>query len=70
MPFRALCWCGQGADQRLDWPRANFFNFFLFAPRGVVRFALGAAFLRAARLTFLRSVLSSIFLVFANEKPL
>jgi hypothetical protein len=35
-----------------------------------VRFALGAAFLRAARFTFLRSILSSIFFVFANEKPL
>ncbi len=51
---------------RFDWPRANFLTFFLFEPRGVVRLALGAAFLRAARFTFLRSVLSSILAVFAT----
>jgi len=33
----------------------------------VVRFALGAAFLRAARLTDLRSALSVMLLVFAIE---
>ena len=52
---------------RFDWPRANFLTFFLFAPRGVVRLALGAAFLRAARFSFLRSSLSSIFVVSATD---
>ena len=51
---------------RLDWPRAIFFTFFFFEPRGSVRLALGAAFLRAARFTFLRSSLSSILDVSAN----
>jgi hypothetical protein len=51
---------------RFDTPRTNFFTFFLFDPRGVVRLALGAAFLRAVRFTFLRSALSSIFFVSAN----
>jgi hypothetical protein len=37
-------------------------------PRGVVRLALGAAFFRATRFTFLRSILSSIFFVFATQK--
>jgi hypothetical protein len=40
-------------------------TFFLLEPRGAVRAALGAAFLRAARFTFLRSALSSIDFVFA-----
>ena len=40
---------------RLDWPRAAFLIFALFSPRAPVRGALGAAFLRAARFTFLRS---------------
>ena len=35
-------------------PRAAFFSFCLFSPRGVVRLALGAAFLRAARFSFFR----------------
>ena len=52
---------------RFDWPRANFLTFFLFDPRGVVRLALGAAFLRAARFSFLRSSLSSIFVVSATD---
>jgi hypothetical protein len=47
-------------------PRANFFTLRLVEPRGVVRFALGAAFLRAVRLTFLRSSLLSDF-VFAID---
>ena len=51
---------------RFDWPRANFLTFFLFEPRGVVRLALGAAFLRAARFTALRSALSSILVVLAT----
>jgi hypothetical protein len=55
---------------RFDTPRAAFLSFFLFEPRGSVRLALGAAFLRAVRFTFLRSSLSSIFLVSANVKPL
>ena len=52
---------------RFDWPRTIFLTFFLAEPRGVVRLALGAAFLRAARLTFLRSSLSSIFFVSATK---
>jgi hypothetical protein len=51
---------------RFETPRAAFFSFFLLEPRGSVRFALGAAFLRATRFTFLRSSLSSIFFVSAN----
>jgi len=37
----------------------------LFAPRAPVRGPFGAAFFRAARLTFLRSCLSVMLLVFA-----
>jgi len=51
---------------RFETPRAAFFSFFLFSPRGPVRGALGAAFLRAARFTFLRSSLSSILVVSAT----
>jgi hypothetical protein len=43
----------------------SFLTFFLFAPRGCVRAALGATFLRAVRFTFLRSALSAIDFVFA-----
>jgi hypothetical protein len=50
---------------RFDWPRVSFFTFCLLLPRGVVRLAFGAAFLRAARFTFLRSSLSVMLLVFA-----
>ena len=50
---------------RFDWPRASFFTLALFSPRGVVRLPLGAAFLREARFTFLRSVLSVMLFVFA-----
>lgn len=53
------------SSYRFDWPRANFFTLALFSPRGVVRLPLGAAFLRAARFTFLRSSLSVMLLVFA-----
>jgi hypothetical protein len=60
--------CGWNRSYRFDCPRTIFLIFFLFAPRGVVRLPLGAAFLRAVRFTFLRSALSSIFLVFATEK--
>jgi len=56
------------STQRFDWPRAIFLTFFLLEPRGVVRFALGAAFLRAVRLSFLRSALSVTFFVSATEK--
>lgn len=59
---------GCGCLYRFDWPRAILLTFFLFEPRGVVRLPLGAAFLRAARFSFLRSVLSSIFLVSATLK--
>jgi|HubBroStandDraft_2_1064218.scaffolds.fasta_scaffold115948_2 hypothetical protein len=55
---------------RFDCPRTSFLTFFLAEPRGVVRFALGAAFLRAARFSFLRSFLSSILVVSATPKPL
>ena len=54
---------------RLLWPRVSVLTFFLFEPRGVVRGALGVAFLRAARLTFLRSVVSVIAFVFAINNP-
>ena len=47
-------------------PRAIFFTLRFWEPRGVVRLALGAAFLRAARFAFLRSSLLSDF-VFAIE---
>src|SRR6202034_1686760 len=57
-------WCC-GAGYRLDWPRAAFLILALFSPRAPVRGALGAAFLRAARLTALRSDLSVMLFVFA-----
>ena len=44
-------------------PGPFFFTLGLREPRGSVRFGLGAAFLRAARLSFLRSSLSVIFFV-------
>jgi hypothetical protein len=44
-------------------PGPFFFTLGLREPRGSVRFGLGAAFLRAARLSFLRSSLSAIFFV-------
>src|ERR1039457_158387 len=47
-------------------PRASFLTFFLFEPRGSVRFAWGAAFLRAARFSFFRSCVSSILVVSAT----
>ena len=49
----------------MDWPRAAFLILALFSPRAPVRGALGAAFLRAARFTALRSDLSVIDFVFA-----
>src|SRR6185437_16408132 len=58
-PLRALC------RYRLLWPRAAFLILALFSPRAPVRFALGAAFLRAARFTFLRSSVSVMLFVFA-----
>ena len=51
---------------RFDWPRTIFFTIFFCDPRGTVRLALGAAFLRAVRLSFLRSALSAIFFVSAT----
>ena len=59
--FSGLCF----EPYRLLWPRDSFLIFFFLEPRGSVRFALGAAFLRAARFNFLRSCVSSIFVVFA-----
>lgn len=55
------------ARYRFDCPRASFLTFFFSDPRGVVRFALGAAFLRAARFTSLRAALSVIDFVFAID---
>ena len=54
------------AAYRLETPRASFLSFFLFSPRAPVRFALGAAFLRAVRFSFLRSSLSSTLVVSAT----
>jgi hypothetical protein len=48
-------------------PRTIFFTLRLSEPRGAVRFALGAAFLRAARLAFLRSSLLSVFVFAMGE---
>jgi hypothetical protein len=45
-------------------PGPFFFTLGLREPRGSVRFGLGAAFLRAARFSFLRSSLSLMFFVF------
>jgi hypothetical protein len=56
---------GLSPNYRLLDPLLAFFSFCLFSPRGPVRGALGAAFLRAARFSALRSDLSSIFVVFA-----
>lgn len=53
------------AVYRLEAPRAAFLTLALFSPRAPVRGALGAAALRAARLTFLRSILSVMVDVFA-----
>jgi hypothetical protein len=50
---------------RLLWPREAFLTLALFSPRAPVRGPFGAAFLRAARFTFLRSSLSVMLLVFA-----
>ena len=47
-------------------PRAIFFILRFAEPRGTVRFALGAAFLRAVRFAVLRSSLLSVF-VFAID---
>jgi hypothetical protein len=55
---------GQSA-YRLLWPREAFLTLALFAPRAPVRGAFGAAFFRAARFTFLRSILSVMLFVFA-----
>jgi hypothetical protein len=52
-------------DYRLLWPREAFLTLALFSPRAPVRGPFGAAFFRAARLTFLRSSLSVMLLVFA-----
>ena len=54
---------------RLEVPRVSFLTFFFAEPRGVVRFAFGAAFLRAARFTALRAALSVVALVFAILLP-
>jgi len=52
---------------RFDCPRTSFFTFFFCDPRGVVRFALGAAFLRAVRFSFFRSSLSVVDFVLAID---
>lgn len=56
-----------GIVYRFDCPRDAFLIFALFSPRAPVRFALGAAFLRAARFTFLRSSVSVMLFVFAMK---
>ena len=56
----------QAAAYRFDTPRAIFLTFFFFDPRGSVRLALGAAFLRAVRFSAFRSFLSSILVVSAT----
>lgn len=56
--------CRLAVAYRFAVPRAIFFTLRFNEPRGAVRLALGAAFLRAARLAFLRSSLLSDF-VFA-----
>jgi hypothetical protein len=45
-------------------PGPRFLILGLREPRGSVRFGLGGRFLRAARLSFFRSALSLMFLVF------
>jgi hypothetical protein len=51
---------------RFAVPRTIFFTLRFREPRGAVRFALGVAFLRAARLAFLRSSLLSDFVFAIN----
>ena len=48
---------------RTAWPFTICFTFFFIDPRATVdaRFAFGAAFLRAVRFSFLRSVVSRLF---------
>ena len=48
------------------WPLTICLTFFFMEPRATVdaRFAFGAAFLRAARFSFLRSSVDSVFFVF------
>src|SRR6185312_12680760 len=55
-----------GYRLRTCWPLGICLTFFLLEPRATVegRLAFGAAFLRAARFSFLRSSVDSIFLVF------
>jgi hypothetical protein len=55
----------EAISYRLLWPRDAFLTFCLFSPRAPVRGPFGAAALRAARLTFLRSCVSVMLLVFA-----
>ena len=62
----AKCQLPGAACYRFAVPRTIFFTLRLAEPRGTVRFALGAAFLRAVRFTFLRSSLLSDF-VFAMK---
>jgi len=54
------------ANQRFRCPFTICFTFFFTEPRATpwARFALGAAFFRAARFTFLRSCVSVTFFVF------
>ena len=63
-PCTSLAQGGKPLLYRLLWPFVTLRVFFLFDPRGVVRLAFGAAFLRAARFNVFRSALSSIFVVF------
>ena len=67
MPHNLMRPSLQACGYRFDWPRASFLTFFFFSPRAPVRGALGAAALRAARLIFFRSSLSSILVVSATD---
>jgi hypothetical protein len=64
-PLKDPCGSIKKTGYRLLWPREAFLTFALFSPRAPVRGPFGAAFLRAARFTFLRSSLSVMLLVFA-----
>src|SRR5437588_12403111 len=48
---------------RFATPRTIFFTFFLRSPRAPVRLGLGGAFLRDARLAFLRSSLDNLLVL-------
>src|SRR5438034_1034669 len=71
---RRCSWCGADGtrggpdDYRLRWPWAALLIFFFSDPRATpdARLALGAAFLRADRFSFFRSVRSVTVFVFIS----